>query len=96
VAFYPERGYTALVDFGAAKAVSLILTEQHFTTLTEHLPRLIEALYADDYYTSGFHESIWITTIGSYKTACIYLGLGKHGKTLVLQLSELQYLNYII
>jgi hypothetical protein len=49
VAFYPERGYTPLVEFGAVKAAPLRLTEQHFTTLTEHLPRLIKALYTDDY-----------------------------------------------
>jgi hypothetical protein len=48
VEFYPEQGYTALVEFGAANAAPLRLTEQQFTTLTEHLPRLIEALCADD------------------------------------------------
>jgi hypothetical protein len=48
----------------------------------EYLPRLIQALYADDYYTSGVHDSFWITTRGSYKTACMHLGLGKHAKTL--------------
>jgi hypothetical protein len=95
VAFYPERGYTALVEFGAAKAAPVRLTEQHFTTLMEHLPRLIEALYADNYYNSGVHDSFWITTRGSYKTACIHLNLGKHAKILVLNLSEFQYLNYI-
>jgi hypothetical protein len=65
VAFYPERGYTSLVEFGAAKAAPLRLTEQHFTTLIKHLPSLIEAIYADDYYTSGVHDSFWITTRGS-------------------------------
>jgi hypothetical protein len=96
VAFYPQRGYTALVEFGAGKAAPLRLTEQHFTTVTEHLPRLIEALYADDCYTSGVYDSFWITTRGSYKTACMHLGLGEHAKTFVLKLSGLQYLNYIM
>jgi hypothetical protein len=40
--------------------------------------------------------SFWVTTRGSYKTACLHLGLGKHAKTLVLNLSELKYLNYIM
>jgi hypothetical protein len=69
LAFYPEQGYSALVEFGAAKAAPLRLTEEQFTTLTEHLPRLIEALCADDYYNTGVHDSFWITTGGSYKTA---------------------------
>jgi hypothetical protein len=95
-AFYPERGYTALVEFGAAKAAPLRLTEQHFTTLIEHLPGLIQALYADDYYSTGVRDSFWITRRGSYKTACMHLGLGKHAKTLILKLPELQYLNFIM
>jgi hypothetical protein len=66
-----RSGYTALVEFGAAKAAPLRLTDKHFTTLLEHLPRLIEALYADDYYTSGVHDSFCITTRDSYKTVCI-------------------------
>jgi hypothetical protein len=96
VAFYLERGYTALVEFGAAKSAPLRLTEQYFTTLIEHQPGLIQALYADDYYFTGVHDSFWITTRGSYKTACMHLGFGKHAKTLTLKLSELQYLNYIL
>jgi hypothetical protein len=96
VAFYPERGYTAFVEFGAEKAAPLRLTEQHFTTLTEHLPRLIETLFADEYYTSGVHYVFWITTRGSYKTACMHLGLGKHAKTLILKLSELQCVKYVM
>jgi hypothetical protein len=96
VAFYPKRVYTALVGFGAAKAAPLRLTEQHFTTLMEHLPGLNQALYADDYYSTSVHDNFWITSRGSYKTACMHLGLGKDAKTLVLNLSELQYLNYIM
>jgi hypothetical protein len=96
VAFYPEQGYTNFVEFEASKAAPLRLIEQHFTTLTEHLPGLIQALYADDYYSTGVHDSFWINTGGSYKTAWLHLGLGKQSKTLALMLSELLYLNSIM
>jgi len=67
VPFYPAQGYTAHVEFGTAKAAPLIPSEQHFTTLTEHLPRLIMALCADDYYNTGVHDNFWIVTGGPYK-----------------------------
>jgi hypothetical protein len=43
VAFYPTQGYAAHVVFGAAKAAPIRLTEQQFTVLAEHLPRLCDA-----------------------------------------------------
>jgi len=96
VALYPAHGYTAHVEFGTAKAAHLRLTEQQFSTLTEHLPSLNGALRADDYYTTGVHDSFWISTGGSYKTAWMHLGLGKHNNHFVFKLSELQYLNSIM
>jgi hypothetical protein len=96
VAFYPEQGYAALVEFGAAKAAPLRLTEQHFATLTEHLPGLIQALCADSYFTSGVHDNFAIRTGGSYRTGWLTLGFGRHSKTLPLKLTELLYLNSIM
>jgi hypothetical protein len=96
VAFYPEQGYSALVEFGAAKSAPLRLTEQQFATLTEHLPGLIQALCADEYYNSGVHDNFWIVSGGSYRTAWIHLGFGKYTKHIVLKLHDLQLLNYIL
>jgi hypothetical protein len=62
----------------------------------EHLPGLIEALYVNDYYSTGVHDCFWINTGGSYKTALMHLDLGKQRKTLALNLSELLYLNSIV
>ena len=69
MAFYPAQGYTAHVEFGTAKAAPLILSEQHFTMLTEHLRGLIMALCADEYYRTGVQDNFSIVTGGSYKTA---------------------------
>jgi len=80
VAFYPAQGYTAHVEYGTDKAALIRLTEQQFAVLTEHLPGLIGALCADDSYNTGVHDSFWITTGGSYKTAWMYPGLGKRKK----------------
>jgi len=38
VAFYRTQGYAAHVEFGAAKAAPIRLTEQQVTALAEHLP----------------------------------------------------------
>jgi hypothetical protein len=62
----------------------------------EHLPVLIHALYVNDYYSTSVNDSFRITTEGSYKTARMYLGLGKQSKSLALKLSELQNLNSIV
>jgi len=39
-ALCPTQGYAAHVEFGAAKASPIRLTEQQVTALAEHLPRL--------------------------------------------------------
>jgi hypothetical protein len=96
LAFYPTQGYAAHVEFGAAKASPIRLTEQQFTVLAEHLPRLCDALCANEHYISGIHDAFWIMTGGSYRTAWMYLGLGKHNKHLVFKLSDLRYLNIIM
>jgi len=96
VAFYPAQGYTALLEFGTAKAAPLRLTEQDFTMLTEHLPGLLGALCADEYYNTGVEDNFWIFTGGSYKTAWMHLGLGKRRKQFVFKMHELQYLNPIM
>jgi hypothetical protein len=84
-----------MVELGAAKSAPLSLTAQQFATRTEHLPGLIQALCADEYYISGVHNNFGVVTGGSYRTAWLHLGLGKNKKD-VLKLQELLYLNNIL
>jgi len=96
VAFYPAQRYAALVEFGTAKIAPLRLTEQHFNTLTEHLPGLLMSLCADGYYRTGVQDNLSIVTGGSYKTAFMHLGLGKCRKQFAFKMHELQYPNSIM
>jgi hypothetical protein len=73
VAFYPTQCYAAHVEFRTAKAAPTRLTEQQFTVLAEHLPRLWCPMCQR---TSGNHDAFWMTE-GSFRTAWMYLGLGK-------------------
>jgi hypothetical protein len=83
VVFYPQQGYSVLVELGAAKSAPLRLTEQQFATLTEHLPGLIQALCADECYISGVHANFGVVTGGSCRTAWFHLGLGKNKKVVL-------------
>jgi hypothetical protein len=95
VAFYPQQGYSVLVELGAAKSIPLRLTTQQFTTLTEHLPGLIQALCAGEYYISGVHDNFGVVTEGSYQTSWFHLGFGKNKNEFVLKLQEVLHLNNI-
>jgi hypothetical protein len=46
VGFYPARYYRVLTEFGGPRITSITLTEQHITTLMEHLPKLCAERYA--------------------------------------------------
>jgi hypothetical protein len=94
LAFYPQRGYSVLVELGAAKSAPLRLTEQ-FATLTEHLPCLIQALCAAEYYISGGHDNFGVVTGGSNRNAWFHMGFGKN-KKVVLKLQEVLRLNNIL
>jgi hypothetical protein len=96
VAFYRQQGYSVLIELGVAKSTSLRLTEHQFATLTEHLPGLIQALCADEYYISGVHDNFRVVTGGSYRNAWFNLGLGKNKKEVALKLHEQLYLNNIL
>jgi len=56
VAFYPTQGCAAHVEFVTAKAAPIRLTEQQVTALAVNLPRLCDALCANEHYTSGVHD----------------------------------------
>ena len=96
VAFYPTQGYAAYVEFGAAKAVPIRLTEQQVIALTEHLPRLCDALCANIHYTSSVHDGFKINTTGTYKIARMYLGMCKHGKHIAFKMQVQRYLDNVM
>jgi hypothetical protein len=81
VAFYPQQGYSVLVDLGTAKSAPLRLSEHQFTKVTEHVPALTQAICADEYYVSDVVDNFKVVTGSSYQTAKILLGLGKNNKS---------------
>ena len=84
------------MEFGAAKATPIRLTEQQVTALAEHLPRLCDALCANMHYTAGVHDEFKINTTGTYRVTRMNLGLGKHGKHIAFKLQDLRYLDNIM
>jgi hypothetical protein len=64
--------------------------------VTEHVPALIQAISADEYYVSDVGDNCKVVTGSSYQTAKFLLGLGKNKKEVVLKLHELIYLNNIL
>ena len=84
------------MEFGAAKAAPIRLTEQQVTALAEHLPRLCDALCASIHYSSCVHDGFMINTTGTYRIARINLVLGKHSKHIAFKLQDLQYLDNIM
>jgi hypothetical protein len=96
VAFYPQQGYSILIELGAAKSAPLRLTEHQFARLAERLPALIQAICADEYYVSDVGDNFKVVTRGSYQTTRLLIGLGKNRIEIVLKLNELIYLNNIL
>jgi hypothetical protein len=96
VAFYPQQGYSVLIELGAAKSAPLRLTEHQFARLAEHLPALIQAICADEFYVSDVCNNFKVVTRRSYQTARFLIGLAKNRKEIVLKLNELIYLNNIL
>jgi hypothetical protein len=94
VAFYREPWYTAVVDFGAAKAVHLRLTKTfYYTDWTSAPPNSGPKCWRLLYFKrpwkflDNYQRLIQDRLHAS--------GLGKHAKFLVLNLLELPNLNYI-
>jgi hypothetical protein len=68
IAFYPSMGYVPMVKFGGSKSAPIRLSEQQLAVLVELLPRLCDALCANEHYTLGIHDGFWIITT-NYKAA---------------------------
>jgi hypothetical protein len=57
VAFYPQQVYAVLVELGESKSAPLNVSEHQFAKLTEHVPALIQAICADEYYVSDVGDN---------------------------------------
>jgi hypothetical protein len=64
--------------------------------VTEHIPALIQAICADEYYVSDVGDNFKVVIGSSYQTAKFLLGLGKNRKEVVIKLNKLIYLNNIL
>jgi hypothetical protein len=51
VGYYPARFYYTLIEFGGANLLPVIINEQHLTILSEHMPKLCEAVCRGKRYT---------------------------------------------
>ena len=49
VCYYPSRNYQSLVEIGTPKQHPILLPDHHVTTLAEHLPAQVDALWRDDF-----------------------------------------------
>ena len=49
VGYYPSRNYQTLVEIGTPKQHPILLTDHHVTTVAEHLPAQVDALWRDDF-----------------------------------------------
>jgi hypothetical protein len=79
VGFHPARNYQPLVEFASSANKPITLNEQHVTTIVQQLPSLCEAMCGDEQYS--WEDGVFrLTTLGSYKTAILYL--------------DKQYINY--
>jgi hypothetical protein len=50
VVFYPARFHYVLIEFGGAHLSPIIITEQQLMTISEHLPKLCEAMCRSEHY----------------------------------------------
>jgi hypothetical protein len=51
IRFYPAHSYQVLVEFGGPRSKPITLTEQHASTMAEHLTRICEAMCANEHYS---------------------------------------------
>ena len=56
IGFYPTKHYQPMVEIGAPDKSPLLLNDQQVRLMAEHLPRQIEALCNDEYYSCRIGE----------------------------------------
>ena len=64
------------------------------STLAEHLPGQVDALWLDEFYTVR-DADFSMHSATPYKTAVLNLGVKQNKKSVFLKLQEKSYLNYI-
>jgi hypothetical protein len=66
--------------------------KEHVRSMAEHLPRICDALYRDEYYICISQDGRFrMNTAGSYRVARMYIDK----KWMAFKLEELRYLSYI-
>jgi hypothetical protein len=88
VGYYPAHFYYALIDFGGAHLLPVIINEQHLTTLSERLPELCEAMCRGERYT--FRDVMFrlLYSIGNQAVARMCLDK----RYIIFKVGELKYL----
>jgi len=94
VGYYPSRNYQPLFEIGTPKQHPILLTDHHVTTVAEHLPAQVDALWRDGFYNVR-DDDFSMHSATPYKTAILTLGVKQNRKSVSLKLQELRYLNYI-
>jgi hypothetical protein len=88
VRLYPARFYYALVEFGGAHLLPVIINEQHLTTLSERLPELCEAMCRSERYT--FRDGVFRLLYSGSDRAVVRMCLDK--RYIIFKLADLRYL----
>jgi hypothetical protein len=79
VAFYPQQGYAVLVELGAAESAPLRLK---FTKVTEHVPALIQAICAVEYYVpTSVTISKWLREVHNRPPSFFYVSVKTRKKS---------------
>ena len=94
VGYYPSRNCQPLFEIGIPKQHPILLTDHHVSTLAEHLPAQVDALWRDEFYTVRDADSS-MHSATTYKTAILTLDVKQNKKSVFLKLQELRYLSYI-
>jgi hypothetical protein len=90
--YYPDRFYEAVIEFGGANLLPVILNVQRLTLLSEHLPQLCEAMCRSERLT--FRNGMFRLLYGGGHQAVARLCLDK--RFVIYKLVELKYLMIIL
>jgi hypothetical protein len=92
VGYYPARFYEAMIEFGGANLLPVILSEQRLSLLSEHLPQVCEAMCRSERYT--FWDGVFRLLYGVGVQAVARMCLDK--RYVIYKLGELKYLMNIL
>jgi len=94
VAYFPDRGYQPLAEFGGAKKLPLLLDVQQLQILAENIAALCNALSANEHFSKKDGD-FKMNKTGSYRFARVYLGKQYLSFTYE-ELRNLAYIMYMI